>query len=165
MPEQRRHELGPYEPIAEWAFGCLIVWHQLGETTGGVLSVAEMVVPRGSEAPIHLHSREDELCFVLEGEVTMHRGLDRIAAGPGTSVWLPRGIQHGFRVHTDTARVLHQYTPAGIEKAHRAFGTAATGRVLPPAATRRRERAEIEAEFARYGVTLVGPAAGTQWQT
>ncbi|WP_069166851.1 cupin domain-containing protein [Nocardia altamirensis] len=157
MPE-RRHELGQYQPIAEWAFGCLVIWHQLAETTGGVLSTAEVVVPRGAEPPVHVHSREDEMCFVLEGELTVHRGLDRVAARPGTSVWLPRGIPHGFAVRTATARVLHHYTPAGIEKAHRAFGTAATGTVLPPADVRRPSDAEVEAEFARYGVTLVGPS-------
>ncbi|MFI6998023.1 cupin domain-containing protein [Nocardia sp. NPDC050175] len=157
MPEQR-HELGPHQPIAEWAFGCLMIWHQRAETTGGVLSLAEVVLPKGDEPPVHLHSREDELCFVLDGELTVHRGLARIQAGPGTSVWLPRGIPHGFAVHTATARVLHHYTPAGVERAHRAFGTTATELVLPPAGTRRPSDAEVEAEFAHYGVTLVGPA-------
>ncbi|MFI9404333.1 cupin domain-containing protein [Nocardia sp. NPDC052316] len=158
MPEQHRHELGQHQPIAEWAFGCLVIWHQLAETTGGVLSLAEVVVAKGDEPPVHLHSREDELCFVLEGELTVHRGLARIHAGPGTSVWLPRGIPHGFAVHTATARVLHHYTPAGVEKAHRAFGTAATELALPPNGFRRPPGAAVEAEFARYGVTVLGPA-------
>ncbi|MFC9440764.1 cupin domain-containing protein [Nocardia sp. NPDC057030] len=157
MPEQRQ-ELEPHRPIAEWAFGCLVIWHQRAETTGGVLSLAEVVLPQGDEPPMHLHSREDELCFVLEGELTVHRGLARIQAGPGSSVWLPRGIPHGFAVHTATARVLHHYTPAGVERAHRAFGTAASELVLPPADARRPSVAEVEAEFARYGVTVVGPA-------
>jgi mannose-6-phosphate isomerase-like protein (cupin superfamily) len=39
-----------------------------------------------------VHAREDEIFYVLEGEVTFMRGVEQIKAGPGTSVILPRGI-------------------------------------------------------------------------
>ncbi|WP_225728162.1 MULTISPECIES: cupin domain-containing protein [unclassified Nocardia] len=156
MHRERGSELGQYPPIAEWAFGCLMVWHQLAETTGGMLAAAEVLMPKGGEPPVHVHSREDEMCHILDGAVTVRRGPAWFDAGPGTSVWLPRGIPHGFAVRGATVRMLRLYTPAGVEKALRTFGTAATDRALPPAWLAAPAAAEVAAEFARYGVTVLG---------
>ncbi|WP_239004048.1 cupin domain-containing protein [Nocardia panacis] len=152
----RWDELGHHRPIAEWALGCLVIWHQRAETTGGMLAMAEVVLPRGAELPQHVHAREDELCYVLDGELTVRRGLDRIQVGPGASVWLPRGIPHGLAVRTAQARLLVLITPAGVERAHRAFATAAPELAPPPPGLCHPRAAEVEAEFAHYGVLLGG---------
>lgn len=153
-------QAGP-APVVEWYAGALQIWHQLSEHTDGQLSMAEVTLRRDGEPPMHVHAREDELFFVLDGEVTFQRGLSRVQAIPGSSVWLPRGVAHGFAVRTDTARMLHLYTPGGIEQAHRAFAEPAPDRVLPPAgpggAPDPEAMATVAAEFERHGVTFVGP--------
>jgi mannose-6-phosphate isomerase-like protein (cupin superfamily) len=45
---------------------------------------------------MHVHAREDETWYVLEGSILFQRGHERVIAGPGTAVLLPRGIPHGF---------------------------------------------------------------------
>jgi quercetin dioxygenase-like cupin family protein len=145
---------------AEWHMGSLFEWHVDGADSGGGLSLAEVLVRAGGEPPLHVHAREDEIFYVLEGDVTFMRGVERIDAGPGTSVLLPRGIQHGFAVRTATARMLVMATPAGLEEAFRAFSEPAPERTLPPAPEGPPDAAQMEAlsaEFARHGVTFVGP--------
>jgi quercetin dioxygenase-like cupin family protein len=145
---------------AEWHMGSLFEWHVDGSSSGGALSLAEVKVRPGGEPPLHVHAREDEIFYVLEGELTFMRGVEQIQAGPGTSVVLPRGIQHGFAVHTPVARMLVMATPAGLEDAFRAFSEPAAERALPPVQQGPPDEAFMEAlsaEFARHGVTFVGP--------
>ena len=140
--------------------GSLFDWHVDGAASGGGLSLAEVLVRAGGEPPLHVHAREDEVFYVLEGEVTFMRGVQRIDFGPGSSVVLPRGIQHGFAVRTSTARMLVMTTPAGLEDAFRVLSEPAPDRVLPPAPEGPPDPAQVEAlsaEFARHGVTFVGP--------
>jgi quercetin dioxygenase-like cupin family protein len=85
------------------------------ENTNGVMSLAEAVVRRGQEPPRHVHHREDEYFYVLEGEMTVRVGDRSFTAAPGTVVFLPRGVPHGFTVETEQARSLAIFTPAGIE--------------------------------------------------
>ena len=71
---------------------------------------------------------------MLEGELMFQRGHELIEAGPGDAVVLPRGIQHGFAVRSETARVLFACTPGGLEEAfHQVSEPAARGElpVLP----------------------------------
>jgi hypothetical protein len=123
-----------------------------GAGSGGALSLAEVLVHAGGEPPLHVHAREDEIFYVLEGEVTFMRGLEQIEADAGTSVVLPRGIQHGFALRTPEARMLVMATPAGLEAAFRAFS--APSPEGPPDQARMEA---LSAEFARHGVTFVGP--------
>ena len=140
--------------------GSLFDWHVDGAASGGGLSLAEVRVRSGGEPPLHVHAREDEVFYVLEGEVTFMRGVEQIEAGPGACVLLPRGIQHGFAMRTETARMLVMTTPAGLEDAFRALSEPAPAGALPSAPQGPPDPAKAEAlsaEFARHGVTFVGP--------
>lgn len=106
---------------------------------------------------MHRHTREDELFYVIEGTVLFQRDTERIEAPAGTSVWLPRGIPHGFALRSETARLLHIYTPGGLEEAHRKFSEPAAQPSLPPAPTEPPDLQEMVAEFERHGVEFVGP--------
>ena len=90
------------------------------------------------------------------------RGVERIEAGPGDTVILPRGIQHGFAVTSSQARVLLFITPGGLEEAFRATSTptdAAPGDDAPtptgPPAPEEIER--LTAAYAAHGVEFTGP--------
>ncbi|NNL65940.1 MAG: cupin domain-containing protein [Myxococcales bacterium] len=81
--------------------------------TAGRAAVLELSIPpRTFGAPPHVHSREDEHFYVLEGNVEF---LDRertISAGPGTLVVLPRHHLHGFwNASDEPARMLLIVTP------------------------------------------------------
>ena len=66
-----------------------------GRSTGGSLTVIEVTIDGGP--PRHTHSREDESFYVLTGTLDVACGQDRFRAGPGSFVFLPRNLPHGFR--------------------------------------------------------------------
>ena len=80
--------------------------------TNGVLGAVEVASPRGSVPPLHVHHREDEAFYVLEGEYSVFIGDDVIKASPGAWVWGPRGVPHGYQIQSDTGRHLSLITPA-----------------------------------------------------
>lgn len=117
--------------------------------TGG-LTVIEIAVPPGAAAPMHVHAREDEILYVLEGEIVVD-GIgvagSAVAAGPGALCFAPRGRRHAFRNDgAAPARVLVVASPGdGLE---RMFGALAA---LPPDGL-----AAAPAICADAGVTLLG---------
>ncbi len=150
----------PATIVPEWHMGALLRWHVTAAESGGLITLGEALVRRGLESPMHVHAREDETWFVIDGTVVFQRGHERMRAMAGDSVFLPRGIPHGFAVESPTARLLHLYTPGGLEAAFRALSVAAPMAELPPppagppdANVRRR----VEETFGLHGVTFLGP--------
>ncbi len=144
----------------DWHLGTLMIWHLVGHQTDDTLSLGEVVVRAGSEPPMHIHAREDETWFVIDGEVVFQRGLERLTLRSGDAIFLPRGIAHGFAIRGETARMLHVYTPAGLEDAHREASVPAERRELPPAPEGPPTDGQIqvvEQAYAARGVTFVGP--------
>ena len=88
-----------------------------GEQTGGAYVLSEARVLPGGGPPPHIHHREDEAFFVLEGEITFLLGDKKVVAVAGTFIQGPRGIPHAFKNESNApARMLLQLTPPGFEK-------------------------------------------------
>lgn len=88
-----------------------------GADTDGKYAQFDAVVPPGGGPPPHIHSREEEAFFILEGEITFHVGERRFTAGPGMFANIPIGVLHAFRNESDRpARMLITVAPAGLEK-------------------------------------------------
>jgi mannose-6-phosphate isomerase-like protein (cupin superfamily) len=93
-------------------------WKFVGSQGNGAYSMVEIKVaelPRLPPGPGHIHTREDESWYVIEGELLFDVGDQTITAGPGTLVYAPRDVPHGYRVTRVPARYLMMFTPAGIE--------------------------------------------------
>jgi quercetin dioxygenase-like cupin family protein len=85
--------------------------------TGGRYTVLEQTTPVGWGPPRHVHSREDEIFYILEGSYELHVGDERRTASAGASAVLPRGIPHGFRnAASAPSRLLWVITPGGLEE-------------------------------------------------
>jgi len=82
-------------------------------STGGALSVFETTVEAGP--PLHVHDREDECFYVLDGELSIRCGSDVFDAAAGSFVFLPRGRPHRFWTRDTSARLLLIAVPGGIE--------------------------------------------------
>ena len=124
-------------------------------TTGGQLALIEQRAPRGFSPPTHVHSREDQLLFVVDGSITARLGDDDRVVGAGECVWLPRGTAHTFRVDSDEARLIEITTPGGFEQFHVELGTPATeARIPDPGPV---DVAAMAAGSARYGCDIIGP--------
>jgi mannose-6-phosphate isomerase-like protein (cupin superfamily) len=65
------------------------------ECTGGAFSIVEEIDPL--DTPRHVHEREDELFFVLEGEHVFEIGDEEFRIGPGGTAFGPRGVPHAQR--------------------------------------------------------------------
>jgi quercetin dioxygenase-like cupin family protein len=87
-----------------------------GSDTGHALAVVEVESPAGQAAPWHVHHRDDETFYVLEGQIDLHVGdaTERVEAGGLAHA--PKGIPHTLTVVTETARWLVLCTPAGFER-------------------------------------------------
>jgi mannose-6-phosphate isomerase-like protein (cupin superfamily) len=85
--------------------------------TNGAVAVYEGGLPaRTPGPPLHVHEREDEALYVLEGEVTVRLGDELSTAGAGSFVWMPRGVAHSFANRgTVPVRLLGFAVPGGIE--------------------------------------------------
>jgi quercetin dioxygenase-like cupin family protein len=88
-----------------------------GEDTGGRYALWEALVPPGGGPPPHVHSREEEGFYVLEGEITFTVEGERVVAAAGTFANMPVGTPHSFKNESDRpARMLISVAPAGLEK-------------------------------------------------
>jgi quercetin dioxygenase-like cupin family protein len=126
------------------------------EQTTGQCSITLSIERPGSEPPRHCHQHEDETCYVLAGTLTYHVGDEMLTATAGSCIFLPRGVEHAFVVHSSEAQVLTLYTPGGFEGYLREMSTAHPS---APDATREVER--MIAVAARYGCDITGPAPVT----
>jgi quercetin dioxygenase-like cupin family protein len=134
---------------AFWGPGDHYTFLVTGEESGGAYFAMEALVPAGGGPPSHVHTREDETFYVLEGQVEFLLGEETIVAGPGDFVNIPRGIVHRFlNTGTDTARLVITFTPAGIERWFEAILDRA-----PNHATAEDVPDNIEEVGARYAAT------------
>jgi mannose-6-phosphate isomerase-like protein (cupin superfamily) len=103
------------------------------DTTNGAFCIIEEVNPL--DTPLHVHDREDELFYVLEGDHVFRCGDDELHVGPGGSVFAPRQVPHAHRrVIPRTGRFLTLVYPAGFEGFFRELAEAeATGASMPEA--------------------------------
>jgi quercetin dioxygenase-like cupin family protein len=102
---------------AYWGPGDHYTFLVTGEETGGAYFVMEALVPPGGGPPPHIHNREDETFYLLEGQIEFLLGDEIVTAGPGDFVNVPRGTVHRFRnTGAETARLVLTFTPAGIER-------------------------------------------------
>jgi quercetin dioxygenase-like cupin family protein len=120
------------EGDARWWFGALAVIKATAADTGGQFTIVEMTEPPGAEAPLHVHHREDEAFWILEGSVTLEVGGTRIEARAGDYAFGPRGIPHRYTVGSEGCRMLFICTPAGFEQLVRDMSEPAIARTLPP---------------------------------
>ena len=112
--------------------------------TGGAFTLFEE--NESVDTPLHVHEREDELFYVLQGDHVFQVGEEEFRVGPGGLVFAPRGVPHSQRrVVPRTGRVLVLTAPAGLEGFFRELAEAdREGRLGPDAYARASER---------YGIT------------
>lgn len=139
---------------AYWWTGELAILKATGAETGGHLALAEILAPEGVQIPLHVHEREDEGFWLLEGEVTFHVDGSTIRARPGDFVLGPRGVPHTYEVERGPARLLFLFAPAGFEAFIRASGEPARARTLPPPDVRP-DLDALRALAEAYGVRIL----------
>jgi quercetin dioxygenase-like cupin family protein len=145
------------EGKARWFLNSLTLIKSTGAVTGGQLAVTEARAPRGPGSPLHVHHREAEFFYVIEGELTVWVGGKLIEAPKGSLVYGPPGVPHTYAITSDQARFLVLAQPTGFEDFLRDMSEPATALTLPPAGVPVPEPTRLAAVAAEYGIEILGP--------
>ena len=133
--------LGPEQGVEAFAPGVKATQ----PSTDGSLTV---IVSRSREgSPLHVHSKEDECFYVIEGVISVRCGEETFEAGPGSFLFLPRGIPHAREASSTEATVLLISVPAGFDEFMRELHQAGS------------LSDEVRDQIAaKYGITFVRPS-------
>ena len=150
--------LQPDEGEALWFMGMLATIKASTERTGGRVAVIEHTAPYNSGSPLHVHHREDEWFYVLEGELTIWVDGQVIHAPAGSFVFGPQDSPHTFSVSSPAvARFLLVTEPAGFESFMRSAAEPAKALTLPPPSSEPPDPERLGALAAEYGIEILGP--------
>jgi quercetin dioxygenase-like cupin family protein len=141
------------EGTSTWVVGDLYSFLVTGEETGGAYALIHATVPPQGGPPPHIHHREDETFYLLEGEITVEVDGRTLAATAGACVKLPRGSLHSFRNNSlTTARMLILVNPSGLENYFAEIGHKSQEESITPAAIQR-----LVATAPKYGLEIRAP--------
>jgi quercetin dioxygenase-like cupin family protein len=114
--------------------GIGVVFKIDGHDAGGALSIVEHPFDVGALVPPHVHTLEDEISIVLEGDIGFRSGDQEVVLGPGGYIVKPRGEVHAmWNAGSTPARMIEVISPAGFEGFFRELaGMTAAGPVELP---------------------------------
>jgi quercetin dioxygenase-like cupin family protein len=144
--------------------GLADVWWKAGritvkagpDQTGNAFSQFEVDDPRGSGPPLHVHHNEDETFYILDGQVTMFAGDERVDLEAGDYFFGARGVPHAYLVRSERARILVTISPSGSEQLFVSLGVPVTG-AEPPTDVVMPPLPEMARLFGQYGAEILGP--------
>jgi mannose-6-phosphate isomerase-like protein (cupin superfamily)/ketosteroid isomerase-like protein len=144
------------EGEARWWLNCLAEIKVTAEQTGGLLSILEITEPPNSAEPLHVHHREDEGFWILEGDVTFEVADTTIEATAGDFVFGPRGVPHRYTVGAGGCRMLYIMTPGGFENMVREMSVPADSRTVPPPSSDEPDWDHVAAVAKAHACELLG---------
>lgn len=140
---------------AVWWQGALFRVKGRRENTGAALGLVEANFWEGMATPLHIHRREDEAFYLLEGRIRFRRGEEELVLGAGEFFFGPRGIPHCFKVLEGGARALVLLVPGGFEEMFIEGGVPVTDPAKPP--SRDYDVEHVITLSQKYGMEVVGP--------
>jgi quercetin dioxygenase-like cupin family protein len=124
-------------------------------------TVIELTIPSGGSPPLHVHNNLDDSFLLLDGEIAVRCGDQRIIAHPGSYVVLPAGIEHTFRVTSaGPARMLLVHGADDFLDFIEAVGTPTRELTLPPVGVYDLDREALIRIGAEHDLSIVGPPLG-----
>src|SRR3954447_20389115 len=129
-----------------------------GEDTNNRYASWEAIVPPGGGPPPHVHSREEEGVYVLDGEITFTVNGERVVAKAGTFANMPVGTPHSFKNEGDRpARMLISVAPAGLEQMFFEVGVPLADGATTAPPTTQDEIEKLLAVAPSYGIEILVP--------
>jgi quercetin dioxygenase-like cupin family protein len=126
------------------------------EATGARLAQLEFIDPRGTVTPMHVHHREDETFFVIDGMARVCVGDEHFELSAGDFAFMPKGVPHAYLVRSPLLRALVTYAPAGFEAFFLEAGEPVDDLRFPPPPVLR-DPGHVGRRLAAYGVEIVAP--------
>lgn len=116
-----------------WVLGDLYTFKVTGKQTNAAFTVVDQIIQPQGGPPPHIHHREDEAFYVLEGRFLFLNGDKQTEAEAGAFVYIPKGTLHTFKnISQKPGRLLVTITPAGLEEFFYAIGSPAQDLKNPP---------------------------------
>lgn len=143
----------PGEGESLWFFNSLATIKAGTEETHGSFSLLELRCPGSFGPPIHVHDREDEGFYVLDGLLTVTSGEREWTLAPGGFAFLPRQQPHAFRTGPEGTRMLQLTSPGQFENFARDLGQPAAALVLPEPG--QLDLGRLAAVSERYGMKFM----------
>ncbi|APW61946.1 cupin domain-containing protein [Paludisphaera borealis] len=129
-----------------------------GAQTAGGCFMFEAYVPPGNGSPPHVHHREDETFYVVEGEFEVIVDGAPIRLSRGEFLFARRDVPHNFRnVGAEPGKLIITVTPAGLEDFFAEIGTKLSSRDEAPVPPTPEDVARLLAAAPRYGLEILGP--------
>jgi quercetin dioxygenase-like cupin family protein len=146
------------EGPATWALGGLFERLACAQETAGALDVSLVTQPSGTATPLHVHTREAEAFYLLDGNLVYQAGEQTHRLSAGSFIYLPSGVPHAFRVtSTGPARFLALAAPGALMDLYDEVGQPAAERRLPEPGDLAEEITRWLEAAPRYGLRVVGP--------
>lgn len=147
---------GTADPV--WAMGSLFEMVLPGAASGGELAVMRVRQPVGIATPLHRHTAESEVFYLLGGQLDYEAGGELYHLSAGDLIWLPRSVPHRFRIRGDEpADILALTVPGGLDDLYRGVGRPADERDLPAAYPPDEELARWRDLGPQFGLEVLGP--------
>ena len=126
-----------------------------GDDTNGRYAIWEAMVPPGGGPPPHVHSREEEGFYILEGEVTFSIDGKRVVATAGMFANMSVGTPHSFKNESSrSAKMLISVAPAGLEKMFFEVGVPVSQGATTASPPTKEEIDKLLAVAPRYGIEI-----------
>jgi quercetin dioxygenase-like cupin family protein len=128
------------------------------DDTDGKYTLFEAIVSPGGGPPPHVHRREEEGFYVIEGEITFIIDGERMVGTAGTFANLPIGVPHSFKNETNQpAKMLIFLAPAGLEKMFFECGVAVPEGTTTAAPPTKQEIEKLIQVAPKFGVEILLP--------
>jgi quercetin dioxygenase-like cupin family protein len=129
-----------------------------GEETDAKYAMWEAIVPPGGGPPPHIHSREEEAFYILEGEITFQIGDQPLLAKAGMFANMPVGCLHSFKNKSNRpAKMLISVAPAGLEQMFFEVGVPLARGATTAVPPTKEEIERFMAVAPRYGIEIRMP--------
>src|ERR1700730_13012984 len=115
MSGRKPFRLKKGEGQSVWSLGGRFTVKVAEGNADGRFSLVEALAFRSTEPPLHIHHKEDEAWYILDGHITFYVGDEVIEADAGSFVYAPSGLAHTFTRDVEPTRVLGFASPAGFE--------------------------------------------------
>jgi mannose-6-phosphate isomerase-like protein (cupin superfamily) len=143
---------------ATWALGSLFEQLVGADRTAGTFGASLVTQPPGVATPTHVHTRESEAWFLLDGTITYRAGDELVDLAAGDFIYLPRDVPHAFRITgRSPARYLALTVPGGLMELYDVVGEPAPQRRLPDGGIPAADVARWLELAPAYGLRVVGP--------
>jgi quercetin dioxygenase-like cupin family protein len=159
MTMMKAYKRSPALENSTWYKGILASQLAASSDTDGAFDLIESTMRKGTEPPPHVHDREDELFYILSGEIKVFADGQVFTVSAGESVFLPRKAPHAYLMESSEAHVLALLTPGGFFNAINKMNAPARTMEIPSDMETYAtvDLTETMAVFAKYGVRMLSP--------